>query len=125
MGKSASTVWYADGKVYARSRDGGMTFSQPLPIGRIGQAPSRPYVIAGPQGAAIVWKEFDGEKTSVNLMTSEDDGKTWSQPRIIATTSDESDHPALVSDGRQYYLSWMTKADGYHLQPIESEPTSA
>ena len=115
----------ANGEVYARSRDGEIAFSQPMPIGQISQAPSRPYVIAGPQGAAIVWKEFDGEKTSVNLMTSADDGKTWSQPRIIATTSDESDPPALVWDGRRYYLSWMTKADGYHLQPIESEPRSA
>jgi hypothetical protein len=53
---------------------------------------------------------------------SGDDGKTWSQPRTLASTTDSSDHPQLVSDGRQYYLSWMTKADGYHLQPIEGEP---
>ncbi|WP_024515208.1 sialidase family protein [Bradyrhizobium sp. Tv2a-2] len=120
-------VWYTNGKVrkglfYAQSRDSGRTFSDPMPIGQPGRAPSRPYVITGPQGTAIVWKEFDGEKTSVNLMTSGDDGKTWSQPRIIATTSDSSDHPLLVSDRRRYYLSWMTKADGYRLQPIEGEP---
>jgi hypothetical protein len=48
---------------------------------------------------AIVWKQFDGEKTSVNLMTSMDDGKTWSQARVVATTSDASDHPLLVWDG--------------------------
>jgi hypothetical protein len=120
-------VWYTNGKVrkglfYAQSRDGGNSFSQPIPIGQTSKGPSRPYVIAGPQGTAIVWKEFDGEKTSVNLMTSADDGRTWSQPRVIATTSDSSDHPLLVSDGRQYYLSWMTKADGYLLQSIEGEP---
>jgi hypothetical protein len=120
-------VWYTNGKIrkglfYAQSRDGGKTFSRPLPIGQPSRAPSRPYVIAGPQGTAIVWKEFDGEKTSVNLMTSGDDGRTWSQPRVIATTSDSSDHPLLVSDGRQYYLSWMTKDDGYRLQSIEGEP---
>ncbi len=120
-------VWYTNGKLrkglfYAQSRDGGKTFSQPMPIGQPGKAPSRPYVMAGPQGTAIVWKEFDGEKTSVNLMTSPDDGKTWSQARVVATTSDASDHPLLVSDGRKYYLSWMTKADGYRLQSIEGEP---
>jgi hypothetical protein len=69
-----------------------------------------------------VWKEFDGEKTSVNLITTTDAGRTWSQPRVIASTADSSDHPLLVSNGRQTYLSWMTKADGYHLQPIEGEP---
>ena len=120
-------VWYTNGTVrkglfYARSSDGGKTFSEPIPIGQAARAPSRPYVITGPPGTAIAWKEFDGEKTSVDLMTSADDGKTWSQPRTIATTSDSSDHPLLVSDGRQYYLSWMTKADGYRLQSIEGEP---
>ena len=120
-------TWYTNGKVrkglfYAQSHDGGKTFSDPLPIGQADKAPSRPYVISGPKGVAIVWKQFDGEKTSVDLMTSADNGKTWSQPRMISSTTDSSDHPLLVSDGRQYYLSWMTKAEGYRLQPIESEP---
>jgi hypothetical protein len=79
-------------------------------------------VIAGPHDTAIVWKEFDGEKTSVNLMTSQDDGATWSVPKTISSTSDTSDHPLLVSDGRRTYLSWMTKADGYRFQSIENEP---
>lgn len=120
-------VWYTNGKVrkglfYAQSRDGGKTFSQPMPIGQFDKGPSRPYLIAGAKEAAIVWKEFDGKRTSVNLMTSADDGKSWSPSRVIATTSDASDHPLLVSDGRQTYLSWMTRADGYRLQSIEGEP---
>ncbi len=120
-------TWYTNGKVrkglfYAQSRDGGKTFSDPMPVGQADKAPARPYVIAGPQGTALVWKEFDGEKTSVKLIMSGDDGRTWSQPRTLSSTTDSSDHPLLVSDGRQYYLSWMTKADGYRLQPIEGEP---
>ena len=120
-------AWYTNGKVrkglfYARSRDGGATFSEPLPIGRPDRNPSRPYVIAGPREAAMVWKEFDGEKTTVNLMTSRDDGATWSPAKTISSTMDASDHPLLVSDGRRSYLSWMTKADGYRIQPIEDEP---
>jgi hypothetical protein len=120
-------AWYTNGKVrkglfYARSRDGGATFSEPLPIGRPDRNPTRPYVIAGPHEAAMVWKEFDGEKTTVNLMTSRDDGATWSPAKTISSTTDASDHPLLVSDGRRSYLSWMTKADGYRIQPIEDEP---
>ena len=44
------------------------------------------------------------------------------RPRVIGSTADASDHPMLVSNGQKTYLSWMTKADGYHLQPIEGEP---
>ena len=120
-------AWYTNGKVrkglfYARSRDGGQTFSSPIPIGRPDHNPTRPYVIDGPHETAMVWKEFDGEKTAVNLMTSHDDGETWSTPKAIASTADSSDHPLLVSDGRRSYLSWMTKADGYRFQSIEGEP---
>ncbi|MDH2381686.1 sialidase family protein [Bradyrhizobium sp. CER78] len=120
-------TWYTNGKArkglfYARSRDGGKTFSDPLPIGQLNHSPSRPQVIAGPQGLAMAWKEFDGQKTSINLMTSHDDGATWSKPAVIADTTDSSDHPLLVTDRRQTYLSWMTKADGYHFQAIEGEP---
>jgi hypothetical protein len=120
-------TWYTNGKArkglfYARSRDEGRTFSDPVPIGRADRNPTRPYVLAGPRGTTIAWKEFDGEKTTVNLMTSRDDGATWSPAKAISSTTDASDHPLLVSDGRRSYLSWMTKADGYRIQPIEGEP---
>ena len=37
----------------------------------------------------------------------------------VAETSDRSDHPLPVTDGQRTYLSWMAKADGYRLIPIE------
>jgi hypothetical protein len=116
-------TWFTSGKArrglfYAHSRNGGRSFSPPLAIGDAKRAPSRPYVLAGPRGLTIVWKEFDGERTTVNMMTSADDGETWSKPRIIAETADASDHPLLVMDQHQTYLSWMTKTDGYRFIPI-------
>jgi hypothetical protein len=119
-------TWYTSGKMrkglfYARSQDEGRTFSDPVPIGRADRNPARPYVLAASRGTAMVWKEFDGEKTTVNLMTSHDDGKSWSKPVAISSTSDTSDHPLLVSDGQRMFLSWMTKADGYRFQPIGDE----
>jgi hypothetical protein len=119
-------TWYTNGKArkglfYARSQDEGRTFSEPLPVGRADRNPARPYVLAGPRGTTMVWKEFDGEKTTVNAMTSHDDGKSWSKPVAIATTADTSDHPLLVTDGQKTFLSWMTKAEGYRLLPIGDE----
>lgn len=120
-------VWYTAGKArkglfYAQSRDGGQSFSVPMRLGDPERAPARPYVLAGEKEAAIVWKQFDGDSTAVLLITSPDDGRSWSAPRVIATTTDASDHPLLVTDGRAMYLSWMTKAEGYRLQPIGREP---
>ena len=116
-------TWFTNGKArkglfYARSQDEGRTFSDPLPLGRADRNPTRPYVLAGPHGTTMVWKEFDGEKTAVNAIVSHDEGKSWSKPIAIAATTDTSDHPLLVSTGQKIYLSWMTKADGYRLLPI-------
>jgi hypothetical protein len=116
-------AWFTNGKArkglfYAHSRDGGKSFSAPSAIGDAKRSPSRPYLLAGPHGLTMAWKEFDGEKTTVKLMTSGDDGETWTMPKTVAETSDSSDHPLLVTDGRRTYLSWMTKADGYRFIPI-------
>lgn len=118
--------WFTNGKArkglfYAHSRDGGKSFSAPLAIGDARKNPSRPYLLAGPLGVTLAWKEFDGERTTVKVMTSADDGESWSRPKSVAETSDTSDHPLLVSDGKRTYLSWMTKANGYRFIPIEDE----
>jgi hypothetical protein len=45
-------------------------------------------------------------------------------PTIFITTGSwfsVADRPLLVSDGRQYHLSWTAKAEGYRLQSIEGE----
>ncbi len=120
-------VWFTSGEArrglfHARSTDGGQTFSEPMAIGRPDRNASRPYVLANGSVATIVWKEFDGEKTTVKLIRSGDDGKSWSQPRDIAATADASDHPLLVGNGSEVFLSWMTKADGYHITQIKDAP---
>ena len=100
-------TWYTNGKArkglfYARSQDGGQTFSDPVPVGRPDRSPSRPFVIAGPHGTAMVWKEFDGEKTTVNLMTSADDGGSWS------SAEDDRQHFGYLGSSR----CWCPTAAG-------------
>jgi hypothetical protein len=119
-------AWFTNGKLrkglfYAQSRDGGRSFSSPMPIGQADRNPTRPYVLATKDATTMVWKEFDGERTTVMLMQSRDDGQTWSKPKAIVSTGDTSDHPLLVSNGKRIFLSWMTKADGYRFQPIGDE----
>lgn len=126
-GGTYHVTWFTEGRArqglfYARSTDGGRTFSSPMPIGLADRSPSRPFVLAATGTVWMVWKEFDGEQTTVNLMASRDDGKSWSAPKALAQTSDASDHPLLVSDNGRVFLSWMTRADGYRLLPLEAFP---
>jgi hypothetical protein len=118
-------AWFTEGSVrqglfYASSSDGGRSFTQPMPIGDPKRNPARPYLLAAQDTLWLVWKEFDGESTTVSMMRSRDDGRTWSVPRVVARTDDASDHPLLVSDGRQVFLSWQTRAEGYRLIALES-----
>jgi hypothetical protein len=90
-----------------------------MPVGRPDRNPSHPYLIAAKGALWLVWKEFDGEKTTVSLMTSHDDGRTWSAAKIAAETSDASDHPLLVTGGERVFLSWQTQTEGYRLMSVE------
>jgi hypothetical protein len=83
-----------------------------------GHRAERPTVMALGSRIWLAWKEFDGEATTVSLITSGDDGVTWTTPQTVASTADASDHPLLVSDGRHVYLSWLTAKEGYRLLPL-------
>jgi hypothetical protein len=122
---SYHVAWFTNGAArkglfYASSSDRGQTFSEPMPIGNPARNPARPFLLAANNTLWLVWKEFDGEHTTVPVMESKDDGRTWSEPKIVAQTSDVSDHPLLVSNGPQVFLSWQTRAEGYRLLPLEA-----
>jgi hypothetical protein len=107
------------GVFYARSTDGGRTFSEPIRIGDSVHNPTRPYVLASPGRVWLAWKEYANQQATVSLMVSRDSGASWSAPRVLARTEGFSDHPLLISDGRVPYLSWQTHADGYRLLPLD------
>src|SRR5262249_27325851 len=89
-------------------------FSEPMPLGA-GHRAERPAVLAMGSRVWLAWKEFDGEATTVRLVTSGDDGADWAAPQTNASTADASDHPLLSSDGGRAYLSWLTAQEGYRL----------
>lgn len=126
-GGTIHAAWFTFGKArqgvfYARSTDGGEHFTAPMPVGDPDRRAARPYLAADGKIVRLIWKEFDGEITSVRLMTSSNGGRSWSQPEELATTADASDHPLLSSDGRHTYLSWLTRAEGFRLIPLGDDP---
>jgi hypothetical protein len=108
------------GLYYARSADRGRSFSTPLAFGDNDAQAAHPSVIARGQTVALAWKEFDGTNTQVRVMLSTDGGRSWSTPRMLATTTDRSDHPQLVADGKQVYLAWNSAREGFRLVAVET-----
>jgi len=113
-------AWFTQGSArsgvfYANSSNEGETYSRPARIGAEQENVSRPYLLALDKSIWLVWKAFNGVNTSVYLKQSPDDGITWSQPTLISQTSAYSDHPLLISNGSEVFLSWLTRADGYQV----------
>jgi hypothetical protein len=116
-------AWFTRGKArqglfYARSEDGGKSFSEPERIGDPEQAPQRPQLLADGDALYRAWKEFDGTTTRVLAQVSRDGGRSFDAPRAIATTLDASDHPLLIASKGAVYLSWLTRNEGYRLLPL-------
>lgn len=119
-------TWFSNaperqGLFYAHSADQGKTFSAPLNFGNPEAQPAHPYVLSLGSRVYLVWKEFDGENSGIFGMRSGDGGKSWSAPEKLASTSDVSDWPLLISANNQVYLSWNTRNEGYRLIEMDEE----
>ncbi len=106
------------GLFYARSTDGGRTFSQALAFGDYEAAAAHPAVVAADSVVWLAWKEFDGQQTRLMLQYSLNSGETWNQPRAMATTAGDSDHPQLLRRGEHAFASWQTEQEGFRLLPL-------
>ena len=80
-------------------------------------AASRPQVLAVDGSVYSAWKAFNGISTDLMVSVSEDGGQHWTAPLIAAQTENGSDHPLLITNGNQVFVSWHTLAQGYRLIP--------
>ncbi len=127
LAASADTLhmtWFNNGSVrsglfYAHTRDGGNTFSAPLALGNAARQPGHASVLSVGKHVYVAWKEFDGEVTAIRAMRSPDGGNNWGEAQIVAETRDVSDHPLLIADREQVYLSWSTQQEGYRLIAVQ------
>jgi hypothetical protein len=115
-------VWFSNaptkqGLFYGYSTDAGKNFSESINFGKEGA--SHPYVLALNKQVFITWQQFDGKTNSALVMKSNDEGKTWAKPEVIAQTVEMADEPFLVSDGHTAYLSWQSAQKDYQLIAIK------
>jgi len=119
-------VWFNDaelkqGLFYAYSEDNGQSYSPPVNFGDYNKTAAHPYVMAVGNRVYLSWKEFDGKETQILVQQSNDGGNSWRLPKVVSSTSNASDHPLLIKNDRQVFLSWQTANEGYHVIAIEEE----
>lgn len=106
---------------YTRSVDGGRSFASTVHFGDPQAQPGRPDVLSVERQVYLVWKQFDGNETSVLVQRSGDAGRTWGPPRVVASAAGTPDHPALLAHGKRVYLSWSAEGYGHRLTPLNDE----
>lgn len=117
------TTWFNNaperhGLFYANSKDKMATFSAAMNFGNYDKSAAHPHVLSRGKQVYIVWKEFDGKQSSLYLKQSNDAGKSWSFPNLLTMTSASSDHPFVISDGKDVYASWHRIGEKYRLFKI-------
>lgn len=115
-------TWFSNsetqqGLFYGYSTDHGQNFSKPLNFAQ--QGAGHPDVLAIGNQVFLVWQQFDGKQTQIQVIKSTDAGLTWSQPASIGATEKKADNPFLVSDGKTAYLSWKVIGQDFRLQAIQ------
>lgn len=116
-------AWFTQGSersglFYASSSDNGKHFSKPFSFGNNEKRASHPDVMAKGKRVILTWTEFDGNKTQLLLMHSNDEGQTWLPGKTLAESTDEADFPFLLSNNVGTFVSWNSKNEGYRLIPV-------
>ena len=107
------------GLFYARSKNNGNSYSEPMNFGNYDKAAGHADVLSFGQKVYIVWKEFDGKNSTVYLKRSTDEGGSWSKPEMLVKSLLSSDNPFLIREDKNIYLSWHRMGKAYQLLPVE------
>lgn len=97
---------------YARM-DGVAWVSSPAKkFGNMKKQAGHPALLAVGEHVWLAWREKDAGSSQVWLMKSDDEGKSWGVPSMIATSPGNADYPQLLQKNEQVYLMWNTGAEG-------------
>lgn len=121
----AHMVWFAQGK-----RNKGLTYGRfnfktkktelEHSINKT-PAASRPQVFTQGTNVYLMWKHFNGKEMQLMNSYSNNEGRTWSEPVVIASTLNDSDHPDWISSNNKLYASWHTQSEGLKMIEVENQ----
>lgn len=99
--------------VFARSSDGGQTFSPPLNVSRTPGLANAPAVSASGRGKiTVAWQDDRTGTPQIFLARSGDAGVTFSPPANVSRTSGFAHLPALAAGRGRTFLAWHDNSAG-------------
>jgi hypothetical protein len=111
-------VWYTgaagkEGVHYGRLRDGAVEAER-----RVGgdAAEHADLAVAG-RRVAIAWKEFDGQRSVLRALRSDDGGESW-RDATLATSDGATDQPKVLVRGEGFHVFWNTRAQPLRVVPL-------
>ena len=112
-------VWEDDASgqheiLFAKSGDGGETFSEPIAISRLeegGFAQNSDIAVDG-SNVYVVWADYDSEEESTAAFAmSRDGGKTFGNKTLLGNYTGERANPRVALFGGDIYVSWIAGAE--------------
>lgn len=84
---------------------------------------SHPALISQGEKVWLVWRELDGKTSQIFGRFSGDDGKNWTEPKVLLAAAEEekTDYPQLLKNGENIYLLWNTQTKGLQVQLLKVE----
>ncbi|HEY8084064.1 MAG TPA: hypothetical protein VIE69_00500 [Methylophilaceae bacterium] len=79
---------------------------------------AQPSLLAIGEHVWLAWKAADEQGATIHVAMSDDGGRSWVSPTVVAQTQGAADDPILLGRGEQAYLSWNTAA-GYRFSGLQ------
>jgi len=98
---------------FARSTDGGITFSNPIQINQNISGPQEEYIAANGNNVYIVFT--NSASAGVFFVSSADDGISFTVPQQMSSGSNNHD-PKILVKGTNVYLAWDDQNSGVYFR---------
>jgi hypothetical protein len=110
-GGELHAVWFSGAPDKSGAFYGRLGIETPVGVRRLGDdTAEHPDLAVAGERVAIVWKEFDGQRSTLRALTSTDRGRTF-RATDVAGTAGASDQPRLLSYNDRFFVFWNTRAE--------------
>ncbi len=104
------------------TEDGGRTWSKPRPVGDSPGHPCEPVIIRSPDGKQLLVLARENSRTINSLwMTSDDEGKTWSELKQLPATLNGDRHEAAYTDDGRLFVTFRCRSPKGQQRPFEGD----